>query len=79
MYNDFQFKTVTRFNPKNELTLLGIGAYDVNHLNTDMKDPDDGQKYLLNYLPESKQWSYTVGATFQALWRQLASFVRIEP
>lgn len=65
VYNDFQFKTVTRFNPKNELTLLGIGAYDVNHLNTDMKDPDDGQKYLLNYLPESKQWSYTVGATFR--------------
>lgn len=65
VYNDFQFKTVTRFNAKNELTLLGIGAYDVNHLNTDMKDPDDNQKYLLNYLPESKQWSYTVGATFK--------------
>lgn len=65
VYNDFQFKTVTRFNPKNELTILGIGAYDVNHLNTDMKDPDDGQKYLLNWLPESRQWSYTVGATFK--------------
>ena len=65
VYNDFQFKTVTRFNPKNELTLLGIGAYDVNHLNTDVKDPDDHQKYLLNWLPESKQWSYTMGATFR--------------
>lgn len=65
VYNDFQFKTVTRFNPKNELTLLGIGAYDVNHLNTDIKDPDDQQKYLLNWLPESRQWSYTVGATFR--------------
>lgn len=65
VYNDFQFKTVTRFNKKNELTLLGIGAYDVSHLNTDIKDPDDQQKYILNYLPESKQWSYTVGATFK--------------
>lgn len=65
VYNDFQFKTVTRFNQKNELTLLGIGAYDVNHLNTDLKDPDDHQKYLLNWLPESRQWSYTVGATFR--------------
>lgn len=65
VYNDFQFKTVTRFNRKNELTLLGIGAYDVNHLNSDMKDPDDQQKYLLNWLPESKQWSYTVGGTFK--------------
>lgn len=65
VYNDFQFKTVTRFNSKNELTLLGIGAYDINHLNTDMKDPDDHQKYLLNWLPESRQWSYTVGATYK--------------
>lgn len=65
VYNDFQFKTVTRFNQKNELTLLGIGAYDVNHLNTDIKDPDDHQKYLLNWLPESRQWSYTVGATYK--------------
>lgn len=65
VYNDFQFKTVTHFNKKNELTLLGIGAYDVNHLNSDMKDPDDNQKYLLNWLPESRQWSYTAGATFK--------------
>lgn len=65
VYNDFQFKTVTRFGLRNELTFLGIGAYDVNHLNTDMKDPDDHQKYLLNWLPESRQWSYTVGATFK--------------
>lgn len=65
VYNDFQFKTVTRFDRKNELTLLGIGAYDVNHLNTDMKNPDDHQQYLLNWLPESRQWSYTVGATFK--------------
>lgn len=65
VYNDFQFKTVTRFNQKNELTVLGIGAYDINNLNTDLKDPDDNQKFLLNFLPESKQWSYTVGATFK--------------
>lgn len=65
VYNDFQFKTVTKFSAKNELTLLGIGAYDVNHLNTDMKDPDEGQKYILNWLPESKQWSYTLGATWK--------------
>lgn len=65
VYNDFQFKTVTKFNAKSELTLLGIGAYDFNNLNKDLKDPDDGQKYLLNYLPESVQWSYTVGATYK--------------
>ena len=65
VYNDFQFKTVTRFNKKHELTLLGIGAYDVNNLNMDLKDPDDDQRYTLNWLPESKQWSYTVGAVYR--------------
>lgn len=65
VYNDFQFKTVSRFNDKNVLTILGIGAYDVNHLNSEMENPDENQKYMLNWLPESKQWSYTVGATFK--------------
>lgn len=65
VYNDFQFKTETKFNQKNELTILGIGAYDVNHLNKGMKDPDDDQRYMLNYLPESVQWSYTIGITYK--------------
>lgn len=65
VYNDFQFKTETKFNQKNELTILGIGAYDVNNLNKGMKDPDDDQRYMLNYLPESVQWSYTIGITYK--------------
>ena len=65
VYNDFQFKTMTHLDEKNELEILGIGAYDVNHLNVDMKNPDDHQKYLLNWMPESKQWSYTIGATYK--------------
>lgn len=65
VYNDFQFKTVTKFSKKHELTFLGIGAYDVNHLNTDLEDPDDDQRYTLNWLPESKQWSYTLGSVYR--------------
>ena len=49
VYNDVQFKTTTNLSPKSELTILGIGAYDVNNLNKNMKDPDDYQKYLLDY------------------------------
>lgn len=30
-----------------------------------MKDPDDDQRYMLNYLPESVQWSYTIGITYK--------------
>ncbi len=64
-YNDFQFKVKTKINPKNELTFIGIGAYDDNKLNTGIKNPDDKQSYLLNYLPASKQWTYTVGAVYR--------------
>lgn len=45
-----QFKTVTRLNARNEWTLLGIGGYDINRLNTDLKNPDDHQKYLLDWV-----------------------------
>ena len=65
VYNDFQFKVSTRLGGKNELTVLGIGAYDVNHLNTDLEHPDEDQKYMLAWIPESKQWSYTVGAVYR--------------
>ena len=65
VYNDFQFKVNTRLGGKNELTVLGIGAYDVNHLNTDLEHPDEDQKYMLAWIPESKQWSYTVGAVYR--------------
>lgn len=65
VYNDVQFKTVTKIGKKDELILLGIGAYDVNRLNTGLKEPDDEQQYILNWLPESRQWSYTLGAVYK--------------
>lgn len=40
-YNDFQFKVKTRFDQKNELTFLGIGAIDKSVLNTGIKDPTE--------------------------------------
>ena len=32
-YNDFQFKTRTRINEKNEIILIGLGALDMSRLN----------------------------------------------
>lgn len=64
-FNDMQFKVRTRFDAKNELTLVGLGAIDVNKLNLNIKDPDDQQKYILSQLPENNQWSYTVGAVYK--------------
>jgi len=63
-YNDMQFKVKHRINEKNELTLLGLGSYDVNTLNLDANETED-QRASLKALPSSDQWSYTVGAVWK--------------
>ena len=64
-FNDMQFKVRTRFDAKNELTFIGLGAVDQNELNLDIKNPDDQQKYILSQLPVNNQWSYTLGAIYK--------------
>lgn len=63
-YNDFQFKTRTKFNSKNELTIIGLGAIDEFELNLEA-DSTDEQRYILGNLPVNTQWNYTVGANFK--------------
>ncbi|MCB2197183.1 MAG: TonB-dependent receptor [Bacteroidetes bacterium] len=63
-FNDAQFKVKTRFNKKNELTLIGLGAYDVSELNLNANETDL-QKYILGFLPVNEQWGYTVGAVYK--------------
>jgi hypothetical protein len=63
-YNDFQFKTRTKFDDKNELTVIGLGAIDNFALNLEA-DSTDEQKYILGYLPVNTQWNYTVGANYK--------------
>ncbi|MGE4432448.1 MAG: carboxypeptidase-like regulatory domain-containing protein [Bacteroidales bacterium] len=64
-YNDFQVKYKTRINQKNELTFIGIGAIDDMVLNTDLENPDEGQRYLLSFLPTYEQWNYAVGLVWK--------------
>lgn len=64
-FTDAQFKIKTRFNAKNELTILGLGALDDMKLNTDMKDMSDDNQYILAYLPVIKQKTYTLGAVYK--------------
>ncbi len=63
-YNDFQFKTRTRLDDKNEITFLGLGAIDHFELNLAADDTPD-QKYILSYLPVNEQWNYTVGGVYK--------------
>ena len=64
-FNDMQFKIKTRFDAKNELTFIGLGALDQNEVNLDIKNPDEQQTYILGQLPENNQWSYTLGAVYK--------------
>ncbi len=64
-YNDFQWKSKTKFDLKNELTIIGIGAIDQFNLNTGIKNPNESQKYILGYLPVFKQWNYAIGGVFK--------------
>lgn len=64
-FTDAQFKIKTRFDQKNELTLLGLGAIDDMKLNTDMKDISDENQYTLDYLPVVKQKTYTLGGVYK--------------
>lgn len=64
-FTDVQFKVKHKFNSKNELTILGLGAYDDMKLNMDVDSTDDKNKYLVGYLPIIKQKSYTLGAVYR--------------
>jgi len=64
-FNDMQFKVKTRFDAKNELTFIALGALDQNELNLDIKNPDEQQTYILGQLPDNNQWSYTLGGVYK--------------
>ena len=63
-YNDFQVKVKHKFDNKNELTFIGLGALDQFELNLDANETEE-QQFLLNQLPVSPQWNYTNGLVYK--------------
>jgi outer membrane receptor for ferrienterochelin and colicin len=63
-YNDFQYKTKTKFGEKGELTFLGLGAIDQFRLNLEQNETEE-QRYILEVLPVQEQWNYMTGATYK--------------
>jgi hypothetical protein len=59
-YSDFQLKYKIKLDPKNELTILGLGAKDDNRLNLKANETEL-QRYILDYLPVQEQYSYVFG------------------
>jgi len=63
-YNDFQFKVRSKLDTKNELTFIGIGAYDNSRLNLQANETAY-QRYILDYLPVNRQWNYAFGTIYK--------------
>ena len=59
-YTDFQLKYKIRLDPKNELTVLGLGAKDDFSFNLKANETDF-QRYVLDYIPVQEQYSYVFG------------------
>ncbi|MBM77768.1 MAG: ferric aerobactin receptor [Crocinitomicaceae bacterium] len=69
-YNDFQFKTKTKIDDKNQITVVGLGAIDDFVLNTTINNNITDQEtiernnYILGYIPVTTQWNYTIGTNW---------------
>ena len=63
-YNDFQLKIKHKPNEKSEFSIIGLGAIDQFNLNLDANETEN-QRFLLENLPVSPQWSYTLGAVYK--------------
>jgi len=63
-YTDFQLKYKIKLDPKNELTILGLGAKDDFKLNLKANDTEY-QRYILDFLPVQEQYSYVFGVVLK--------------
>ncbi len=64
IYNDFQAKVKIKLDKKNELTFIGLGAYDQFELNLEANETEE-QQSILDRLPEAPQWNYTNGLVYK--------------
>lgn len=62
-FTDAQFKIKTRFDEKNELTVLGLAGIDNMKLNTKLEGEE--AEYILSYLPRIQQETFTLGAVYR--------------
>ena len=62
-YIDGQVKIKSKLSSKDELTVLALTGIDNMKLNTDQKG--ENAEYLLSYLPQLKQETFTVGASYR--------------
>ncbi len=82
-FTDAQFRIKHRFDKSNEITLVGLAAYDQFELNESVNDDitDTGQlelnNYILGNLPVNTQWNYTTGINYKHYTRHSTTAVVI--
>lgn len=64
-FNDYQLKLKTKLSPKDELSIISIGALDQFKLNMGIKNPTQEQEYILTNIPVNEQWSYAIGGVYK--------------
>lgn len=70
-YTDFQLNVKHKFDDKNELSLIGLGAIDNFKLNEGVNDGVTDEdilkrnQYVLDVIPIQNQWNYTVGLSYK--------------
>ncbi|MGA3014895.1 MAG: TonB-dependent receptor [Bacteroidales bacterium] len=64
-YNDYQLKYKIDLDKRNKISIISIGSLDNSTLNTGIKNQTDYQHYVLEYLPDYYQWSYTFGIVYR--------------
>lgn len=70
-YQDYQFKVKHKFNSKNELSIISLGALDQFSLDLDANEgvTDSAtirsNNYILGNTPINNQWNYTIGAVYK--------------
>lgn len=62
-YIDAQVKIKSRLSDRDEVTVLALAGIDDMRLNTDQTG--ESAEYLLSYLPQLKQETFTVGASYR--------------
>ena len=71
IYNDSQFKIKHKINDKNEISFIGLGAFDQFELNEAASDgvTDEAtlerNRYILGNIASNDQWNYTVGMSYK--------------
>jgi hypothetical protein len=65
-YNDAQLRFHWHRSAENQFSLIALGAVDQFELNTGA-NKTEFQRYVLDNLPETPQWNYTVGGVWKRL------------